>query len=228
MADETVRAEIIAEDKTGPGIASAKRNLSGLQRELSGGAQGFNGFRAASMSASASMSTFAAGVAGAGAVIGALGLAKLAGGIVDIGRGALQSYADFERLSMSINALAAKEALLTGQASSMQQALAMTSGKSKELLDWIQKLAIESPFRQEDVAGAFRLSMALGFSTSEAQRLTAAMLNFSTATGAGGETMERVARALGQMRTKGKVSLEEINQLTESGVDAMRDRKSVV
>ena len=222
MADEVVRAEIIAEDKTGPGIASAKRNLSGLQRELSGGAQGFNGFRAASMSASASMSTFAAGVAGAGAVIGALGLAKLAGGIVDIGRGALQSYADFERLSMSINALAAKEALLTGQASSMQQALAMTSGKSKELLDWIQKLAIESPFRQEDVAGAFRLSMALGFSTSEAQRLTAAMLNFSTATGAGGETMERVARALGQMRTKGKVSLEEINQLTESGVDAMR------
>jgi len=222
VADETVRAEIIAEDKTGPGIASAKRNLSGLQRELSGGAQGFNGFRAASMSASASMSTFAAGVAGAGAVIGALGLAKLAGGIVDIGRGALQSYADFERLSMSINALSAKEALLTGQASSMQQALAMTSGKSKELLDWIQKLAIESPFRQEDVAGAFRLSMALGFSTSEAQRLTQAMLNFSTATGAGGETMERVARALGQMRTKGKVSLEEINQLTESGVDAMR------
>ena len=32
--------------------------------------------------------------------------------------------------------------------------------------------------------------------------------------------MERIA--LGQMRTKGKVSLEEINQLTESGVDAMR------
>jgi tape measure domain-containing protein len=48
------------------------------------------------------------------------------------------------------------------------------------------------------------------------------MLNFATATGASGQTIEQINRALGQMRTKGKVSLEEINQLTEAGVDAMR------
>lgn len=149
----------------------------------------------------------------------------LTGGVQALGgiaKGALDSYANFERLSQSINALTAKQALLSGQAGTMEQALAQTSKQSQELLGWVQKLAIESPFRQDDVAGAFRLSMALGFNTQEAQRLTQAMLNFSTATGQGGETIERVARALGQMRTRGKVSLEEVNQLTEAGVDAMR------
>lgn len=158
----------------------------------------------------------AAGVGGA-ALFG-----NMASGLMDAARGALDSYAAYERLGTSINSLAAKEALLTGQAGSMQEALAQTAGKSQELLGWIQKLAIESPFKQEDVAQAFRLSMALGFSTSEAQRLTQAMLNFSTATGAGGESMERVSRALGQIRTKGRLSMEEVNQLTESGVDVMR------
>lgn len=222
MADETIRAEIVAEDKTGAGVASAKRNLAGLQRELNNGRSGFTGFSAASASASSAMSTFAAGIAGAGTVIGALGLAQLAGGIVNVGRGALQSYIEFERLGTSINALSAKEALLTGQSATMQEALAQTAESSKELLDWIQKLAIASPFRQDDVAQAFRLSMALGFSTDEAQRLTTAMINFATATGAEGYAMERIARALGQINTKGRLSLEEVNQLTEAGVDVMR------
>lgn len=222
MADETVRAEVVAEDKTGPGVASAKRNLSSLQRDLKGGAMGFDGVRIASQGASSAMSTFAAGAAGAGAVIGALGLAKLAGGLIGIGRGALQSYVEFERLGTSLNALAAKEALITGQASTMQQALAQTATQSKDLLNWVQKLAIESPFKQEDVANAFRLSMALGFSTKEAQRLTTAMIDFSTATGAEGYAMEQIARALGQINTKGRLSMEEVNQLTEAGVDVMR------
>ena len=143
-------------------------------------------------------------------------------GLAGMAKGALDSYASFERLGQSINALTAKQTLLAGQAGTMEQALAQTSGQSKELLGWIQKLAIESPFRQDDVAQAFRMSMALGFNTSEAQRLTSAMLNFATATGQGGDTIERISRALGQMRTKGRVSMEEVNQLTEAGVDVMR------
>lgn len=172
-------------------------------------------------------------IKGVGSALGSLG--NIAGGVAignllsdgvkglaGMAKGALDSYAAYERLGQSINALTAKQALLAGQAGTMEQALAQTSGQSKELLGWIQKLAIESPFRQDDVAQAFRMSMALGFNTSEAQRLTSAMLNFATATGQGGDTIERISRALGQMRTKGKVSMEEINQLTEAGVDAMR------
>lgn len=169
-------------------------------------------------------------------VEGALGsIGKIAGGVAignllsdgvkglaGMAKGALDSYAAYEQLGKSINSLTAKEALLTGQASTLQQAMGQTAGKSKELLDWIQRLAIESPFRQEDVAGAFRLSLAFGFSTREAQRLTAAMVDFTTATGAGGETIERISRALGQIKTRGRLSMEELNQLAEGGVDALR------
>ena len=172
-------------------------------------------------------------IKGVGSALGSLG--NIAGGVAignllsdgvkglaGMAKGALDSYAAYERLGQSINALTAKEALLTGQASTLQQAMGQTAGKSKELLDWIQKLAIESPFRSEDIAGAFRLSLAFGFGTREAQRLTAAMVDFSTATGAGGETLERVSRALGQIKTRGKLSMEELNQLAEGGVDALR------
>ena len=149
-------------------------------------------------------------------------LSQGVGALAGMAKGALDSYAAYEQLGKSINSLTAKEALLTGQASTLQQAMGQTAGKSKELLDWIQRLAIESPFRQEDVAGAFRLSLAFGFSTKEAQRLTTAMVDFTTATGASGETIERVSRALGQIKTRGKLSMEELNQLAEGGVDALR------
>ena len=207
MGDELVKVGIVAEDKTGPGVASAKRNLEGLGKSA--------------VTASAGFSTMEKAIIGVGAA--AVGLGAAAGvGVVKMAAGALQSYAAYERLGQSIQALTAKQALLNGSATNMAQAMAQTKTQSKELLAWIEKLAIASPFRQDDVANAFRLAMALGFSTKESQRLTGAMLNFATATGAGGETIERINRALGQMRTKGKVSLEEINQLTESGVDAMR------
>lgn len=207
MADELVKVGIVAEDKTGPGVSSAKRNLEGLGKSA--------------VTASSGFTTMEKAIIGVGAA--AAGLTAAAGfGVVKMAQGALQSYAAYERLGQSINALTAKQALLNGSATTMTQALAQTKTQSKELLGWIEKLAIQSPFRQDDVANAFRLSMALGFSTKEAQRLTGAMLNFATATGQGGETIERINRALGQMRTKGKVSLEEINQLTEAGVDAMR------
>jgi len=206
VGDE-VKVGIVVEDKTGPGLASAKRNIEGLGKGAASAASGFTVMEKA--------------IIGVGAA--AAGLTAAAGfGVLKMAQGALQSYAAYERLGQSINALTAKQALLNGSATTMTQALAQTKTQSKELLGWIEKLAIASPFRQDDVANAFRLAMALGFSTKESQRLTGAMLNFATATGAGGETIERINRALGQMRTKGKVSLEEINQLTESGVDAMR------
>ena len=206
MADE-VKVGIVVEDKTGPGIASAKRNIEGLGKGAASAASGF--------------STMEKAIIGVGAA--AAGLTAAAGfGVLKMAQGALQSYAAYERLGQSINALTAKQALLSGSANTMTQALAQTKQQSKELLGWIEKLAIESPFRQDDVANAFRLAMALGFNTKEAQRLTGAMLNFATATGASGQTIEQINRALGQMRTKGKVSLEEVNQLTEAGVDAMR------
>lgn len=90
--------------------------------------------------------------------------------------------------------------------------------ESQKLLKWIEKLAVQSPFSQEDVAKSIKMGMAYGFTSEEAKRLTMANINFAAATGAGGDVMERVALALGQVRAKGKLAGGEMLQLVEAGI----------
>lgn len=94
----------------------------------------------------------------------------------------------------------------------------MAAEKTKELLEWSQKLAIQSPFSQDDVIKGMKTAMALGYASDQAQRLTQANINFSAATGASGDSMSRISLALGQMQAKGKLAGGEMLQLTEAGV----------
>lgn len=90
--------------------------------------------------------------------------------------------------------------------------------ESQKLLKWIERLAVQSPFSQEDVAKSIKMGMAYGFTSEEAKRLTMANINFAAATGASGDVMERVALALGQVRAKGKLAGGEMLQLVEAGI----------
>lgn len=154
----------------------------------------------------------------AGGILSAGILTSLASGLINLGKSALDSYANYERLGMALQALSARELVNTGAAENMSDALAMATDKSEELQGWIQQLAIKSPFNQKDVADSFRLAMAYGFQTDMAQRLTTAMVDYSAATGASGDTMNRVALAMGQIRARGKLAGQEIMQLTEAGI----------
>ncbi len=102
---------------------------------------------------------------------------------------------------------------------SMADALAQAGPKAQELIGWIQKLAIQSPFTEADVAASFRMAMAYGFTTDEAKRLTQATIDFAAGSGASGEAMNRIALALGQIQAKGKLSGQEMLQLTEAGLN---------
>ncbi len=146
-------------------------------------------------------------------------LTSIANQIANLGREALDSYASYERLGMALQSLVARELLNTGKATDMAQAMGMAGDKAKELQGWITKLAIQSPFQQEDIANSFRLAMAYGFSTDEAKRLTQAMTDFASGSGATSDTMNRIALALGQIKAKGKLAGQEMLQLTEAGLD---------
>lgn len=102
----------------------------------------------------------------------------------------------------------------------MGQAMQQAGPRARELLGWIQQLAIQSPFNQEDIANAFRMTLAYGFTTKETQRLTQAMVDFTAGTGASGAVMNRVALALGQIKARGHVAGQELNQLSEAGINA--------
>jgi tape measure domain-containing protein len=94
----------------------------------------------------------------------------------------------------------------------------MAAEKTKELMEWSQKLAIQSPYSQDDVIKAMKMGIALGYNSDQAKRLTNANINFAAATGATGDAMSRITLALGQMQAKGKLAGGEMLQLTEAGV----------
>ena len=160
------------------------------------------------------------------AVAGGNLLAGLAQGGVrllgDMAREALDATGAYEAMAMSMQSLAGREMLNAGEAENMAEAYDLAAGRATELLDWTQQLAILSPFDQGGVAQAFRTAMAYGFASEEAQRLTQATIDFATATGQGTSEMNSIALALGQMASRGKVSMQEILQLTNAGVPAMQ------
>ncbi len=110
------------------------------------------------------------------------------------------------------------EKVIEGQLT-MNEALQQAGPKAKELLGWIQKLAIKSPFTQQGVSEAFKTAMAYGFTTDEAQRLTSAMIDFASGAGASESVMNQIALALGQIKAKGKLAGQEVLQLVNAGVD---------
>lgn len=100
----------------------------------------------------------------------------------------------------------------------MAEAQLQATGRVKEILAWIQKLAIESPYTRETVANTYRQALAFGFTSDEAQTLTQSVVDFASATGATPLQMDRIALALGQVKAKGRLMSEELRQMAEAGI----------
>jgi tape measure domain-containing protein len=130
----------------------------------------------------------------------------------------LDAVASYERLNLALTTLNASQLLQAGAADDMASAMEVSSVKAEELLGWMQELAIKSPFTLDGVAQAFRLAMAYGFTADEAQRLTAAFIDFSAGTGASEYNMQLIARAMGQISTAGKLMGQDMLQLTSAGL----------
>ena len=130
----------------------------------------------------------------------------------------LDAIASYERLTATLETLSARELMNADSSLSMAEALAQSSEKATELLDWMQQLAIKSPFTLEGVANAFRTAQAYGFTADEAQRLTQAMIDFAAGSGASEGVMNQIALALGQIEAKGKLAGQEVLQLVNAGL----------
>lgn len=185
----TYKLEILIEGKD-----RASAALGTFQRALSGVAQVASGFLAAQV------------------------ITRIAESIASIPAAAVGAYTFFERLSFSLQQLAAREALNTGQAKTMAEALALSGDKAAKLLEWTRQLAIKSPFTTASVANAFRTAQAYGFTSDEAKRLTTALVDTAAGAGLTEEKVGLIAIALGQIKARGKLAAQEINQLADAGV----------
>lgn len=152
-----------------------------------------------------------------GAALAAIATAGAAA-FLALGKQALDATAEYERLTLTMETLVARELKAADSTLTMADALAQAGPKAQELLEWIQKLAIQSPFDMEGVAVAYRTALAYGFTSDEAQRLTQNMIDFAAGTGQSVAVMNQVALALGQVRAKGKLAGQEILQLVNAGI----------
>jgi len=148
----------------------------------------------------------------------AMGGQALVRGFTHLAAEGLQATATFERMQMSLQALAAREIKSANAGMDMNKALELAAPRAQELFQWAKKLAIQSPFSAEGVVNAMKTAMAYGITSKQAQKLTQNMIDFASATGASEGVMTQIARALGQMYGKNRVLGDELRQLTEAGV----------
>lgn len=164
---------------------------------------------------------------GVGGALGSLG--TIAGGILtagaiqQIGQGIAGMAKDaFEATKNMENSRISLASMITQELKATNNPFRMANANIEELtanvMDWVKKLAIESPFSRQGVEDALKMAKAYGFTTEESKRLTAATIDYTAATGRSSFEMERIARALGQIKAKGKLAGGEVLQLTEAGV----------
>ena len=96
------------------------------------------------------------------------------------------------------------------------------SKEAKKYLDELYDTAKETPFEFTDLTSASRRLISFGLDAEKTQRILAATGDAVAAMGGSAENIDRVTLALGQMQAKGKVSAEELLQLTEAGIPAYK------
>lgn len=93
---------------------------------------------------------------------------------------------------------------------------------SAAMLKDIQRIAAETPFEFPELANSARLLLAYRFEASKVIPMLRTIGDAASAMGAGAEGMDRITRALGQMQAKGRVTAQEMLQLSEIGINGFQ------
>lgn len=93
-----------------------------------------------------------------------------------------------------------------------------SAGAADEFLTNLEDFASRTPFEFPELIGTSQKLLAMGFRADEVVPKMTAIGDAVAALGGNSETVDRVGTAMGQMLAKGKVSAEEMMQLTEAGI----------
>lgn len=92
--------------------------------------------------------------------------------------------------------------------------------RAQAFLDSMADFAARTPFEYPDLLEAAKRMLAYGFAADKILPTLTAVGDATAALGMGGEGIDRIVLALGQIQAKGKLSGEEMRQLTEAGIPA--------
>lgn len=132
------------------------------------------------------------------------GLAVAAAGVVALGGVMVKSAASLEQTRIGFEGL-----IGDGE-------------KAGKLMRDLSKFAAETPFEFPELAKSAKLLMAFGDSAEEVLPHLRIIGDTVSTMGGGAPEIDRVTRAIGQMAAKGKITAEEMNQLSEIGVNGFK------
>jgi len=135
----------------------------------------------------------------------------------DLAADAWSAVAAQERLGLSAQALAASEAMAADPTLTMADALDIAGGRAQALLEFINQLALSSPYSTEMIGQTVRQSMLYGVQSEQAMALTQALVDYAAAAGLSNDELGRLGVAFGQLSGKGKLMGEEMRQFTNAG-----------
>lgn len=92
----------------------------------------------------------------------------------------------------------------------------------QKMMDDLDAFAKATPFKTSEVIGSTQKMIAMGWSAENIIEDMTTIGDAAAATGKGEEGLNRIVLALAQIKSKGKLSTEELNQLAESGISAKR------
>lgn len=92
--------------------------------------------------------------------------------------------------------------------------------KANKFLEEAEDFANKTPFEFPELIQSSKLLKAFGFEIERVLPMMTTIGDTSSGLGAGSEGIERITRALGQMKAKGRLQAEELLQLQELGVPA--------
>lgn len=140
------------------------------------------------------------------------------------------SLFSIKSLVMAITAgLAAKQFVinpisLADQYSSAQIGFSTLLGESQgqQMMDDLDVFAKETPFKSSEVISQTQRMLAMGWNAEDIIGDMTTIGDAAAATGKGEQGLQQIVTALAQIKSKGKLSTEELNQLAEAGISAKR------
>jgi len=201
-----VKIRILAQDVASPSIQRVAGSLRSLKSEGHSAGQAFGFLQQA---VSTAMGFISANIVQNGVFA-----------LQQLSREAFNSISNFERLSIMLEGMVARDLKRASDgAMSYQEALQQAGGATKDLIQWIEDLAIRSPYATSAVISSFAQMARYGFPIEEAKAMTQAMLDMGAGSGLTAAELDRVSYALGQIFASDKLLIQDLRQLMNAGID---------
>lgn len=141
--------------------------------------------------------------------------------IGELVRATLDAGMEFQALELRLNRLNFNDLIESG--SDYNDATRDSIKLTKEQLEWLQKLAAQTPYDNTDISNIFTLARSYGFASDKAQGITEDVANFAAGMGLGNTEIERIIVNFGQMVQLGQVTQRELNDLARGSFVPVND-----